>query len=153
MNFTFDVTLKNRLILKQYLERLSLDDLNKIPSGFNNNIFWNIAHTLVTQQLLTYGLTGEKINLTDQMIASYRKGSKPDHQADEKERDQISTLLFKTLEQTEKDYKNGLFKNYKSYTTSLGITLNNIEDALQFNNFHEGLHLGYIQALNRAINV
>jgi len=32
----------------------SLEQLNKIPEGFNNNLIWNIAHCVVTQQLLCY---------------------------------------------------------------------------------------------------
>ncbi|MGB5463369.1 MAG: DinB family protein, partial [Aureibaculum sp.] len=30
-------------------------------------------------------------------------------------------------------------------------TLNNIQDAIEFNNFHEGIHLGYILALKKLV--
>jgi hypothetical protein len=38
---------------------LDLAQLNIVPDGFNNSIAWNIAHILVTQQLLHYKLSGK----------------------------------------------------------------------------------------------
>ncbi len=58
MNYTFDITLKTRTLFHQILESLTLDQLNTKPKGFNNNIFWNIKHVVITQQLLTYKLSG-----------------------------------------------------------------------------------------------
>ena len=49
MDFIFDVTLKNRQSLERLLDAHSLEELNTVPAGFNNNIFWNIAHTIVVQ--------------------------------------------------------------------------------------------------------
>ena len=51
----------------------------------------------------------------------------------------------------EEDYHKGVFKTYNEYTTSYNVTLNNIEKAIMFNNVHEGLHLGYIMALKKAL--
>ena len=33
----------------------------------------------------------------------------------------------------------------------LGNTLTNVTDALQFNNYHEGLHLGVIMSLKKFV--
>lgn len=151
MDFNFDVTLKNRLVLKQFLDKFTLEELNKIPAGFNNNIFWNIAHTVVTQQMLVYNLSGQKMNVSDDLVANYRKGSKPEKEVEQEEVNKVKDLLLSTIEQTETDYKNGIFTNYKSYTVTTGTTLNSVEDAITFNNFHEGLHLGSILTLRRAI--
>ena len=72
MNFTETITYKNRIILKRFLEEISLDDLNKIPEGFSNNIIWNIAHVVVTQQLLVYKLSGLPMHVSEEMVAKYR---------------------------------------------------------------------------------
>ena len=58
MNNKFDISLKNRNILNTFFEKCSLEELNKIPEGFNNNVIWNIAHVVVTQQLLVYDMSG-----------------------------------------------------------------------------------------------
>ena len=61
-------------------------------------------------------------------------------------------MLFSTIEKTKEDYSNGVFKNYNEYTVSTtGNTLTNIDEAFQFILFHEGMHLGYVLALLRAI--
>ena len=61
-------------------------------------------------------------------------------------------MLFPTpLNQTEVDYNARAFKNYKEYTVSTGSTLISVDEALVFNNFHEGIHLGYILALIKSL--
>ena len=151
MNWTIDICLKNRNILEGFLNQFSLDELNKIPDGFSNNLIWNIAHVIVTQQLLVYGNSQLPMLVSDEMVAKYRKGTKAEHDVNQEEVNEIKTLLFSTLEKTQDDYFNGHFKNYIEYTVSTKSTLTNVEQALEFNNFHEGIHLGYILALKKSI--
>ena len=151
MDWAFDITVKNRQIMASFLDGFSLEELNKAPKGFNNNLFWNIAHLVVTQQLLTYNLSGLPMLISDEMVKKYRKGSKVETEVAQEEVNQIKELLFSTLEKTKQDYKNGLFKNYKEYTVTTKSTLSNIEQAIEFNNFHEGIHLGYILAMKKHL--
>ncbi len=152
MNFTLDVLPNTRTFFKHYLETLSLNDLNTIPKGFNNNIIWNIGHVVVTQELLIYKLSGLPIQVSDALVDRYKKGSKPEKPVSQQEVDDIKALLFLTLKQLQSDYKNNKFTNYTSYTVSTtGNTLNNVEEALQFAAFHEGIHLGYVMALMHVL--
>jgi hypothetical protein len=151
MNWTFDICYKNRNILEGFLNQFSLDELNKIPDGFSNNLIWNIAHVIVTQQLLVYGNSQLPMLVSDEMVAKYRKGTKAEHIVNQDELNEIKGLLFSTLENTQNDYNHGRFKNYTEYTVSTKSILTNVEQALEFNNFHEGLHLGYILALKKFI--
>lgn len=151
MNWTFDICLKNRNILDGFLNQFSLDKLKKIPDGFSNNLIWNIAHVIVTQQLLVYRNSQLPMLVSDEMVAKYRKGTKAEHDVNQEEVNEIRSLLFSTLEKTQDDYFNGHFKNYIEYTVSTKSTLTNVEEALEFNNFHEGIHLGYILALKKLI--
>lgn len=152
MSFTLDVLPNTRRFFKSFLENTSLEDLNKIPKGFNNNIIWNIGHIVVTQQLLGYKLSGLQTMVSEELITKYRKDSKPESFVGQNEVDEIKELLFSTIEKTKEDYKNKHFKNYQQYTVSTtGNTLTNIDDAFQFILFHEGMHLGYVMALSRAL--
>ena len=151
MNWTFDICLKNRKLLEAFLDNFTLEQLNTIPEGFNNNIIWNIAHTIVTQQLLVYGNSQLSMLVSDDMVSKYRKGTKAEHNVTQKIVDEIRTLLFSTLEKTIEDYNNGVFVNYTTYTVSTKSTLTNVEEALEFNNFHEGIHFGYILALKKSL--
>lgn len=151
MDYEFDITLKNRNILNTFFEKCSLEELNKVPNGFNNNIIWNLAHVIVTQQLLVYGLSGLPLMTNEELVAKYRKGTKVEGNVTQKEVDEIKDLLFSTLDKTKEDYKKGVFKNYNAYTTSTNSNMTKVEEAIAFNNFHEGIHLGYILALKRAL--
>ncbi len=152
MQLTFNVFKKTRGFFKAYLEKYSLEELNKIPDGFNNNIIWNIVHSVVTEQLLVYKLSGLKPNISEDLINAYKKGTKPEKEVTQEELETIKDLLFSTIEQTETDYKNKVFKTYNDYTLSTtGNTLTNVSEAIEFALFHEGLHYGYIMALERAL--
>ena len=152
MHFTLEVLSNTGRFFKKYLENLSLEDLNKIPEGFNNNIIWNVGHILVTQQLLVYKLSGLPMMVSDTLIAKYMKDTKPEGFINQQEVDEIKELLFSTIEKTKEDFNNGLFKNFKEYTVSTtGNTLTTIDEAFQFILFHEGMHLGYVMALLRGV--
>ena len=152
MHFTLEVLSNTRKFYNKFLEKTSLDDLNKIPQGFNNNIIWNIGHIVVTQQLLAYKLSGLPMIVSDSMIAKYMKDTKPEGFVDQKEVDEIKQLLFSTIEKTKEDFDNDVFKDFKDYTVSTtGNTLTNIDDSFQFILFHEGMHLGYVMALSKAL--
>ena len=151
MDWAFDITRKNRDILKRFLQEFSLEQLNKIPEGFNNNIFWNIAHVVVTQQLLIYNMSGLKMPVDEELVNKYRKDTKVENDVTQVKVDELIKLLHNSLDQLIQDYKNNLFKSYNEYTVSTNSTLTNVEDAIQFNNFHEGIHLGYILAMKKHI--
>ncbi|WP_281501026.1 DinB family protein [Cellulophaga sp. F20128] len=151
MEYTAHITLQNRKILYKFLTETPRELLLEIPKNFNNNIWWNIAHVVVTQQLLVYKFSGLPMLVNDTMVEKFMKGSTPDGTATDEEIQLIKTLLFATLEQTEADYKAGKFTTYNTYTTSVNITLSTVEEAMEFNGFHEGIHLGAILALKRNI--
>lgn len=152
MTFTFDVQHKTRGFLNKYLENLSLEQLNTIPNDYNNNVIWNIGHIIVTEQLLVYKLSGLPMLVSDCLINKYMKGTKPESNATQQDVDGLKELLFSTIQQTQEDYNNGKFTNYQEYTLSTtGNTLTNVEDAINFNLFHEGIHFGYIMALVKAL--
>ncbi len=64
----------------------------------------------------------------------------------------VQKLLFKTVQKTSDDYQLGLFREYDSFVTATKVTLSDVDDAILFNNYHEGLHLGTILALQKALS-
>ncbi|MFT7591600.1 MAG: hypothetical protein ACI9UJ_001524 [bacterium] len=148
---TFDLLLKTRKNIAAIVEQLSLEQLNIVPVGLNNNILWNLGHIVVTQQLLNYRLSSLPMEVDPVYIDHFKKGSVAATYSQEI-LTSLKTKLFDLVEKTKRDYSAGLFKTFEAYPTSYGITLNNIEDALEFNNAHEALHLGYIMAIRRMIS-
>jgi len=148
MKFHFNVLRTTRRNILNATEGLSLEQINTIPAGFSNNIAWNLTHLIATQQLLVYGLSGTPFVVDTDLIETYRKGTKPQKQVTVSEWELYKKLLLTTVDQAEQDYNNGILgSDFKVYTTSYNITLNSLENAITFNNVHEGLHYGTIRAL------
>jgi len=150
MQQQFDILNATRNNILNAIKDLSLDQLNTVPKGFKNNIAWNVAHIVVTQQLLCYKLSGLDIELNAAFVDRFKKGSEASN-ITQNELDSIKNQLLDFSNQLEGDYNGGLFKNYNEYPTSYNVTLNSIEDAIQFNNVHEGVHFGYIMAMKKSV--
>ncbi len=78
MNSELAITLQNRKNLLAILENTSKEDLLRIPKEFSNNIWWNIAHVVVTQQILVYKFSGLPMLVSDELVAKFMKGTVPD---------------------------------------------------------------------------
>lgn len=150
MKDQIDAIRKTRTYLLDLTKELSLEQLNKIPTGFNNNIIWNLGHLVAAQQGVCYMRAGLKPRIDEELFNKYKPGSKPENVVNEQEVNKIQELLLSTLNVLEKDYDAGLWTGYNAWTTRYGIELKSINEALQFLNFHEGLHSGYIMALKRV---
>ncbi len=151
MKNQLEITLQNRKNLHAILEQTPKEDLLKIPQGFRNNIWWNIAHVVVTQQILVYKLSGLQMRVPDALVDKFKKGTVPDGTATDEEMKMVADFLISTITWTQEDYEAGLFKNFNEYTTSAKVTLRNVQDAADFNMFHEGIHLGSIFALRKML--
>jgi hypothetical protein len=147
----FDIMQKTRINFLHLLDGLTIEQLNTIPDGFNNNLIWNFSHLLATQQAIFYGLSGLAPNVDEHFIKSYRRYTKPEGF--------ISAAEFETIKQNFEwaqqmffeDYRKGAFNNFKQYTTSFGVQLDTIENAIMFSSVHDGLHYGYAMAIKRLI--
>ena len=145
--FALQVATRDKLLT--YLENVSAEGLAQIPEGFHNNMWWNIAHCVAQQQILCYRLSGGKPAVDEEFIETYKKGTYPDgHIPTAEEIQKLRALLISSAKQLQADYERGVFENFTPYTTSYGYALGCIEDAINFNNAHEAMHLGVVIALN-----
>lgn len=151
MEKLFNITLENRKILHHILMTTPKEDLLFIPKEHNNNIWWNIAHVLVTQQLLVYKLSKVPTCLDEVLVKEFSKGTRPTASITDKQLKEVAESLLPAIEWSKEDYEKGIFKEFTQYTTSANVTLNTVEDAISFNVFHEGLHMGAIRAIQKHL--
>ena len=151
MDYLFTAHLQIRENLSSILARTPLEQLLYIPDGFNNHIFWNIAHCVATQQLLHYYLTGNDFRIDDSWIDKYKKGTLPNFDVTAGDVEDLNFLLKETSKLLASDYAKGYFADYQPYSTSFGLKLMSIRDAVIYNNMHECQHYGYVLAQKRAI--
>ncbi|UII25743.1 DinB family protein [Fulvivirga maritima] len=77
MNSVFKIWKRNRELYQEFFEKYSLEQLNKIPEGFSNNLIWNIGHVLIAQQVLIYKSSGLEGYVSDDLINKYKPGTRP----------------------------------------------------------------------------
>ncbi len=151
METTFKIWETNRKKYLQLIENYSLEQLNKIPQGFSNNLIWNLGHIIVSQQGLVYRLSGLPSNVSDEMTNNYKNGSKPTGNVTQEEVEELKVLLFSLLEKTKEDFINKKFTTYNEFTTGTGFHLASTIEAIEFNNYHEALHLGFMMNIRKFI--
>ena len=155
MEKQFNISLQNRKILRSVLRKVPVEMLEKIPEGYRNNLFWNIAHIPATQQILLYRLSGLPTRLEEDWVDMYKKGTSPETKSQYHDDDieHLCEVLMDTAQWAEEDYKKGIFREYQEYTTSTNVTLSSVEDAICFNNYHEGIHLGVVLSQLKSLGI
>jgi hypothetical protein len=148
---TFDIVKKTKANFIALVEGLSIEQLNKIPAGFNNNIIWNFAHTVSAWQILCYKLSGLPFVVDENFVDLFKKGTKPERFFNEQEVEQIKKLSALSFEKLMLDYQDGVFAQFTTYQTHFGVELTCIEDAIQYASMHDGLHLGYALAQKKLV--
>lgn len=146
MDKVFEITKNNRKAVLELVKTLDLDQLNHVPSGFNNNILWNVGHMVAIQQLIVYGLGKVPFTVENEIVMGFKNKTKPERPYTREEADRIFEVFIVTVDQMESDYKAGKFVDVTPFISkSHNSTYEGAEGLITFNLFHEGLHTGVIQ--------
>jgi len=151
MKISLSIWETNRNLFHNIAEQHTVNQLNTIPQGLSTNLIWNIAHVIVSQQKLIYTLSGLSMQIDTDFFERYQNGSKPTGNTSEEEILVIKNLLKSTVSKTREDFEAGLFKNFQAYQTKTGFYLESFEEAIAFNNYHEGIHLGMMLQIKKLI--
>ncbi|MBM3402907.1 MAG: DinB family protein [Bacteroidetes bacterium] len=151
MKTKLDLIRRIRFNALELVSGLTVQELNRIPEGFNNNIIWNLGHLIAVQEGIFYLRGKLELNIEQEFFNSFKNGSRPERVIHLEEIENIKSLLFSSLDQFESDLKKNAFHDYPLWTTGMGIQINSIEEAINFLPVHEGLHLGHIMAYKRII--
>ena len=152
MKEQFELIRQTRTRFIDLVNGLSIEELNEIPAGMNNNIAWNFGHIVTAQQGLCNGLSGVELDVPDELTAGYKKVTKPEGFIKQDTIDQLKDYTLSCIDELEKGLGENVFVQNKPYTTSYGYTLNNIEDAVRFVMVHDALHLGYAMAIRKNLS-
>lgn len=147
----FNIIRQNREAFIRLLDGLTIEQLNEVPAGFNNNIAWNFGHMVVAQQTIAYLRTGQKLLIDPEYIDRYKRGTKPENFISESEISFLKEKAIALVDQYEKDWNEGVFKNFEPFTSSLGVHVATYEEALYSVTGHDQLHFGYAMAQRKLI--
>jgi hypothetical protein len=155
MNSKIEKIKKFRLYLLTQLKGLTNQQLNYIPATDNNNIVWNLGHMIAAQQNMCYVKANKGIVVADDFFTQYLSGKKPERIADEKHIEELFKIFVTCIDQLQNDYDKKLFSEYSPSAAILkvyGFEVSNIDDALDYLLYHEGLHAGQILSLKKRLN-
>lgn len=151
MEALFKTWKTSRQLYADFFDNYSTEQLNAIPKGFNNNLIWNIGHVIIAQQALIYKGANQKVRIPERLFKLYAPGTKPTGNTSQEDIDELKSLLTSVVDQTMEDYEQGKFETYNERMTGTGFHLTTVADAFEFNNYHEGLHLGYMMSIKRFV--
>jgi hypothetical protein len=150
--FAFKYIRKNRELFLQLVNGLNIEQLNKIPDGFRNNIVWNFGHIIVSTQNLCYLRSNVEPDIEIPYKAKYGKDSKSESFITQEELDILKEQLVSTIDKIENDLKAGIFKNITPYSTATyKHEMHSIEEILTCTLAHDSMHFGYALAQRKLV--
>src|SRR6202012_1683816 len=103
MTRAIEVLQHPRRLILETISNLTIEQLNKIPEGFNNNIIWNLGHLIAAQQGICYKRANLTPHITDEFWEKFRSGSKPNGYVATDEIAKIKTQFLHTMDELEAD--------------------------------------------------
>lgn len=144
-----------RLYLLSRIEPLTTEQLNSTPQGFPNNIIWNLGHMNAVLQMICYTRSGLPIVIDEKYHTKFLTGTRPEEFLGREEIDIIRNSFVGTVDRLLSDYEE---RRFVKYTPSAkieevyGLSVTNIDDAIAYLLYHEGLHQGHIFNLMRSVS-
>ena len=151
MQSIITLTQQTRNLLKGSTKNLSPEQWLAMPEKFDNNIAWNVGHIIAVQQSLFYRLSGLKTYTDKSFVKMYNQGTSPADWAEQPDPAELIALLDATTASLQADFDNGVFVEFRPFSTSTGLSVNTIEESAAFNLYHEGLHLGAILSIKNLL--
>lgn len=153
MHDIFKFIIDSRKAFIQFLDTCSLEELNSIPEGFNNNIIWNFGHIVVSTQTLCYVRTGILPDTHGiKYVDDYAKGTKPTYWVRQEEVDDLKQLAISTIKEIKNDYTRDRFAQVQPYSTAtFQASIGSFNEVLATCVGHDNLHYGYAIAQRRII--
>lgn len=152
MQYTTKYIRRIREIFLGLIEDLSIEQLNEIPAGFNNNIVWNFGHLITSTTALCYISSGIDRNANNPYLDKYRKGTRPESFITEEELNDLKRLAFSNLDKIESDLAANKFQQIQPFATgTFKYEMHSIEEILTCATAHESLHLGIANAIKKLV--
>ncbi len=136
------------------LAGLNLEQINKVPEGFNNNIAWNFGHISVSALALAFKTSGVKPAIEIPYFKKYGKGTRPETNIDAEELQALKDYALNAIDLIKAGIANNEFTNTDiiPYTTATyGIPMTDIDEIIATIAMHDSLHYGIAKSISRIV--
>ena len=121
------------------------------PKGYNNTIRWNVGHIFVFMETFTHLAIPKYEAVHPEWIPLFTTGSSPaSWKGKIPSNEELRTALEEQSTRLERVFKGGLDSTIPEPITIRPHKMETVEAVLQFIIWHEGIHAGMIDGLNRA---
>lgn len=153
MEYTFKYIKRTRELFSKLFDELSIEQVNQIPEGFNNNIAWNFGHIVVSTQSLCYLRTGIDKDIQIKYASKYTKGTKPESFITKEEIEELKEIAKSSIEKIEQDLKENKFPSIEAFpTATFGYVMETIEEVITCSLAHDTLHYGCALGLKKVVS-
>ncbi|HIA46739.1 MAG TPA: DinB family protein [Candidatus Hydrogenedentes bacterium] len=138
-------------LVPQTLEGVTDEQFVAIPDGFNNNILWNVGHITHVMSSLCYRPAGLDAIVPDFYNEAYKNGSSPADWSETPSIEEAKSTLAAAGGRVQEDLKSGAMDNFNAFELFPGFKIESADQALAFNAFHLGIHIGMIMNLKKIV--
>lgn len=132
------------------IDGLSGDQLTGIPNGFSNNILWNAGHIAWSQAAIVYSMGGLEAPVPASYKDYFDNGTNPSAWTSTPDIEEVKSNLKSLCDSIVADHAAGKFGERQPFNVG-GLDITTFEEAMSFNAWHEGIHLGTILAIKRCL--
>jgi len=135
-------------------EGLTLEQVNKIPPGFSNNIAWNFGHISVAALALAFKTSGVKPAIEIPYFKKYGKGTRPESDIDAEELQALKDYAVTAISMIKESITSNEFVNatVTPYTTATyGIPMTDLDEIIATIAMHDSMHYGIAKSLSRIV--
>jgi hypothetical protein len=151
VEFSLSMLDMTRHRMLKLVEGLTSEQLLRVPTGFHNNLLWNLGHVIAVQQSLCYERIELPLRVPSYLIAPFRKGTHPGEWTGTMDLEDIKTWLMESLRVLREDLHKNVFATFTPYETGTATKLASISDILSFDTWHEAMHLGTMMAMFKLV--
>ncbi|WP_067730575.1 DinB family protein [Oceanobacillus damuensis] len=130
----------------------SEEQADVIPNGYNNSLCWNLGHILVAQEGITYDFgMNQPGDIPIEIQEAFKTGTSPkDWSASPLTLSEIRELLVEQKERMRENFSGKLGDPAANVFAFSDKKLKLVGDLFIFTLWHEGLHQGVTNGMNRA---
>lgn len=142
-----------RSLTLKLLESIPESQADIIPAGFHNNIRWNFGHIFTVQEYLVFHFATGEAKLPEGFAGWFNKGTSPaDWTTTPPTLAELAGYLKEQTGRIQQTFTGRLGeKAAKPFILREGMQFETIGEIINFTLYHEGLHVGGIKGIQRAI--
>jgi hypothetical protein len=132
----------------KWIEAIDPTIVDVMPDNYINTIHWHVGHILLVQDRLTLRLSGGTIGFPEEYTAWFGPGTKP---SDWQTQPPAVELLLQELREQTARLQSIISGKLADKLAIPFLHYETLEESLGYSLYHEGIHLGYMMGLRRAI--